>query len=241
MHNAGSAPRPSQRAQRPCGCITTRAPPRVACVSGLGRTRAAPAHPRTHERCQPAESPPTALAEGRVWPQHLDVEQSGRRPWHRQALSMRVGAERHRGACAMAACSYARRAARARWCSCAVCAVPAAHGEAVLPQGPSIFCSTRQPRRRCSRRAATSDGSVNTGEIHRDEATPDRRGGHRVGGGGSGQARQRHVRRRPGPPSARRRRRRRSTRARAAGSAAAPDDGDEQQGHDEAKTNSSSR
>jgi hypothetical protein len=157
MHNAGSAPRPSQRAQRPCGCITTRAPPRVACVSGLGRTRAAPAHPRTHERCQPAESPPTALAEGRVWPQHLDVEQSGRRPWHRQALSMRVGAERHRGACATAACSYARRAARARWCSCAVCAVPAAHGEAVLPQGPSIFCSTRQPRRRCSRRAATSD------------------------------------------------------------------------------------
>ena len=143
MHNAGSAPRPSQRAQRPCGCITTRAPPRVACVSGLGRTRAAPAHPRTHERCQPAESPPTALAEGRVWPQHLDVEQSGSRPWHRQALSMRVGAERHRGACATAACSYARRAARARWCSCAVCAVPAAHGEAVLPQGPSIFCSTR--------------------------------------------------------------------------------------------------
>ena len=160
MHNAGSAPRPSQRAQRPCGCITTRAPPRVACVSGLGRTRAAPAHPRTHERCQPAESPPTALAEGRVWPQHLDVEQSGRRPWHRQALSMRVGAERHRGACATAACSYARRAARARWCSCAVCAVPAAHGEAVLPQGPSIFCSTRQPRRRCSRRAATSDMSL---------------------------------------------------------------------------------
>ena len=51
--NVASSPRPYQRDQRPCGGGTARATLRLACVLGLGCTRAASAHPATHERRQP--------------------------------------------------------------------------------------------------------------------------------------------------------------------------------------------
>ena len=51
--NVASSPRPYQRDQRPCGGGTARVALRLACVLGLGCTRAAPAHPATHERRQP--------------------------------------------------------------------------------------------------------------------------------------------------------------------------------------------
>ena len=229
MHNAGSAPRPSQRAHRWCGCGMARAAPRVACAAGLGRTGAAPAHPRPHERRQPgprscmggwrcttqAAPPGRASAPSghagvlrhvphRAWrvcrdsgarepPPHTLARMSAasqrkarRRLWQR-AVSGRstwtsnsqektlaqtsplydTGAERHRGA---------RRRLHAP-----------TPGELHAPGGALVCCLSRfccgrrearwhlpqdahQPRRRCSRRAATSDGSfVNTGEIHRDE------------------------------------------------------------------------